>query len=90
MVVHSCVNGKMNGKVIKQHTEDTDDIVCLIQARLFPCNMNQTVFCLCVCVGMCVLLYHYPFMSLKCLWFGVLFAASFTLTKKKKKKSLHR
>lgn len=34
-----------------------------------------------ICVCMCVL-YHYPFMSSECLWFGVLFAASFTLTKR--------
>lgn len=37
MVVHSCVNGKMNGPSYKTtHREITADIVCLSQPRYVP------------------------------------------------------
>lgn len=39
MVVHSCVNGEMNGEAIKQHRESTADIVCLTQLCYVPAAM---------------------------------------------------
>lgn len=60
MVVHSCVNGKMNAATKRR--EGAADIGCLIQ----PCYVLTAMIHE---SDGAFLLYHYHSVSLQCLWF---------------------
>lgn len=53
MVVHSCVNGKMNGETIKQHIGKEQLTLYVLpssDACLLLCYMNQMVFFCCTSI----------------------------------------
>lgn len=53
MVVHSCVNGKMDGEAIKQHIGKAQLTLYVLPSSatcLLPCYMNQMVFFCCTSI----------------------------------------